>query len=505
MTQPPVTSPSPPPPTFRPSRNPIVRLVLWFTEPSMIKGIAVGIVIALLGGVALKLNAAWYIAMGLLLLIAALIFGAVVGHYIFEAKRKRLQRQGLEMLRQAGSELPGLGDELAVVVLQRDTSHLPGIWDRLRRIRPAVEEVAGLGLAAFFRMAALSALFAVLGSAISFAVFLTSYMQVERMTEQNELVRAQTALTEEQLRFEKQRQAVEISLSIADRRQITARELFAAIASDPERRAGGGDDRKSLSQSTALLITASIAQLQPYHGVDPLTNNVTEQLKSPEQEQLLRYMAAINIDVSELDLSRAFLDFVDLHNVDLPAIQLPGVSVRRAALYDTKLSGANFALADLSNSQLTRADLSGANFTDAKLGGAVLVDAILSDANLVRADLSGANMKKAVLKQAQLGSARLSGVDFTQCDLTAADLTDADLALADLGALDKTPTVPKIRAAANWWLAVYTDDYAAKLGVSPDQLAKNREALTRLRAAAGPEAAAAIVAEVKAASPKAPG
>ena len=68
-----------------------------------------------------------------------------------------------------------------------------------------------------------------------------------------------------------------------------------------------------------------------------------------------------------------------------------------------------------------------------------------------------------------------------------------------------TPTVPKIRGAANWWLAVYTDDYAAKLGVSPDQLAKNREALTRLRAAASPEAAAAIVAEVKAASPKAPG
>ena len=179
-------SSTPPPPSFRPSRNPIVRMILWITEPSMIKGIAVGIVIALLGGVALKLNAAWYIAMGLLLLIAALIFGAVVGHYIFEAKRKRLQRKGLEMLRQAGSELPGLGDELAVVVLQRDTTHLPGIWDRLRRMRPAVEEVAGLGLAAFFRMAALSALFAVLGSAISFAVFLTSYMQVERMTEQNE-------------------------------------------------------------------------------------------------------------------------------------------------------------------------------------------------------------------------------------------------------------------------------------------------------------------------------
>lgn len=479
-------------------------MILWFTEPSMIKGMAVGIVLALLGGVALKLDAAWYIAMGMLLVIAALIFGAVIGHYVFEAKRKRLQRHGLDMLRQAGSELPGLGDDLAVVVLNRDTSHLPGVWERLRRMRPVVEEIAGLGLAAFFRVSALSALFAVLGSAISFAVFLTSYMQVERMTEQNELVRAQTKLTQQQLDFEERRQKVEISLSIADRRQITARELFAAIASDPDRRGGTRDERKRLSESTELLISASVAQLQPYHGVDPLTNDVSTTLKSPEQEQLLRYLAAINADVSEIDLSRAYLDYVELYNVDLPQIQLPGVKLRFAALYDTKLAGANFALADLSNSQFTRSDLAGANLSDAKLREAVLYNAVLTDANLVRADLSRANLKEAVLRQTQLGSANLQGVDFTQCDLSTADLTDADIALADLSALSKTPTVPKVRAASAWWLAVYADDYAAKLGLAADQLAKNREALTRLRAATSPEAAAAVVAELKAASPKPP-
>lgn len=499
---PPVTSPSSPPP-FRPSRNPIVRLVLWFTEPSMIKGMAVGVVLALLGGVALKLDAAWYIASGLMLVIAALIFGAVVGHYLFEARRKRLQRHGLEMLRQAGGELPALGDELAVVVLQRDMSHLPGIWERLRRMRPAVEEVAGLGLAAFFRMAALSALFAVLGSAISFAVFLTSFMQVERMTEQNELIKVQTKLTQDQLAFEEKRQAVEIALSIADRRQTTAREVFAAIANDPGR--AGDDGRKGLTQGTRLLITATVSQLQPYKGVDPIDNNVTHQVKSPEQEQVLRYLSAVNVDVSELDLSRAFLDHVDLHSTELPQIQLPGVSIQQAALYDAKFPGANLALADLSITQLARTDLSGANLTDAKLVDAVLVDAVLTDANLVRADLTRANLRKAVLKQAQLGSANLGGADFTQCDLASTDLTDADLALADLSALDRTPLVPKTRAAAHWWLAVYSDDYAAKLGVSPDQNAKNREAMTRMRAAATPADALAIVAEAKRAAPNAPG
>lgn len=499
---PPVTSPSPPPP-FRPSRNPIVRLVLWFTEPSMIKGMAVGVVLALLGGVALKLDAAWYIASGLMLVLAALVFGAVVGHYLFEARRKRLQRHGLAMLRQAGSELPGLGDELAVVVLQRDMSHLPSVWDRLRRLRPAVEEVAGLGLAAFFRMAALSALFAVLGSAISFAVFLTSFMQVERMTEQNELIKVQTDLTIKQLEFEEKRQAVEIALSIADRRQTTAREVFAAIANDPGKE--NENDRKRLTQGTRLLITATVSQLQPYKGVDPVTNSVTPDIKSPEQEQVLRYLSAVNVDVSEIDLSRAFLDHVDLHSTELPQVQLPGVSIRQAALYDAKFPGANLALADLSISQLARTDLSGANLTDAKLADAVLVDAVLTDANLVRADLTRANLRKAVLKQAQLGSANLSGVDFTQCDLASVDLTDADLALADLSAVDRTPLVPKIRAAASWWLGVYSDDYAAKLGVSPAQNAKNRETLTRLRAAPSLDAAKAILAEAKAAAPNAPG
>ncbi|MFY0536608.1 pentapeptide repeat-containing protein [Nannocystis pusilla] len=498
-----MTSPSSPPP-FRPSRNPIVRLVLWFTEPSMIKGMAVGVVLALLGGVALKLDAAWYIASGLMLVLAALVFGAVVGHYLFEARRKRLQRHGLDMLRQAGSELPGLGDELAVVVLQRDMSHLPSVWDRLRRLRPAVEEVAGLGLAAFFRMAALSALFAVLGSAISFAVFLTSFMQVERMTEQNELIRVQTDLTIKQLEFEKKRQAVEIALSIADRRQTTAREVFAAIANDPGK-GTNSDGRKDLTQGTRLLITATVSQLQPYKGVDPVENNVTDQIKSPEQEQVLRYLSATNVDVSEIDLSRAFLDHVDLHSTELPQVQLPGVSIRQAALYDAKFPGANLALADLSISQLARTDLSGANLTDAKLADAVLVDAVLTDANLVRADLTRANLRKAVLKQAQLGSANLSGVDFTQCDLASVDLTDADLALADLSAVDRTPLVPKVRAAASWWLAVYSDDYAAKLGVSPAQNAKNREALTRMRAATTLDAARAILAEAKAAAPNAPG
>ncbi|MBZ5707982.1 pentapeptide repeat-containing protein [Nannocystis pusilla] len=499
-----MTSPSSPPP-FRPSRNPIVRLVLWFTEPSMIKGMAVGVVLALLGGVALKLDAAWYIASGLMLVLAALVFGAVVGHYLFEARRKRLQRHGLDMLRQAGTELPGLGDELAVVVLQRDMSHLPGIWERLRRIRPAVEEVAGLGLAAFFRMAALSALFAVLGSAISFAVFLTSFMQVERMTEQNELIKVQTDLTIKQLEFEEKRQAVEIALSIADRRQTTAREVFAAITNDPSKGSTSDSDRRNLTQGTRLLITATVSQLHPYKGVDPVNNSVTEQIKSPEQEQILRYLSAVNVDVSEIDLSRAFLDHVDLHSTELPQLQLPGVSIKQAALYDAKFPGANLALADLSVSQLARTDLSGANLTDAKLVDAILVDAVLTDANLVRADLTRANLRKAVLNKAQLGSANLAGVDFAQCDLASADLTDADLALADLSALDRAPLVPKIRAAASWWLAVYSDDYAAKLGVSPDQNARNREALTRMRAAPTVDEARAIVAEAKRAAPSAPG
>ena len=501
----PVPSVSPPAKEFRPSRNPIVRLLLWATEPSMIKGMAMGVVLALVISVAFRLEAMWFIASSILTLLITCLFGVLIGHYVFENRRKKLQRVGLQMLRQAGGELPGLSERLINLVWTRDRSHIAEVWEHLRRIRPAAEEIAGLSIAAAFRVMAMSTLFAVLGGAISFAVFLTSYMQVERMDFQNKLIGQQIDQTRAQMEFAASAQAIDVALSIAERRQITIRELLAVVNNDGKPGAG----KRTLTAPTANLIAIAVDQLEPYAGltVDHKTgqNTISPQVKSPEQEQLLRYLAATDVDFAGLDLSRAFLDHADLHDVDLSQIVLPRVSLRQAQLYDAKLVGASLAGADLTLAALARTDLSGSNLAAASLHRANLVGANLTAANLTNADLSAAVVSDAVLKQAQLGRAVLHGARLDKCDLTNADLVEADFAFADLREA-ALPQVPNVRKAAFWWLGLYPPDYAAKLGLGAEAQQRNKAGFDRIHAAPplGPAEIAAVVAELKAAAPSAP-
>jgi len=468
----------------------------------MIKGMALGVVLAFVISVAFRLESMWFVVSSVLTLMITCMFGVLIGHYVFEHRRKRLQRQGLAVLREAGGELPGLGERLLSLAWTRDHNQLPDLWERLRRIRPAAEELAGLTIAAAFRVMAMSTLFAVLGGAISFAVFLTSYMQVERMDAQNTLIATQIEQTGEQMKFAALSQQIDVALSIAERRQVTIRELFAVINNDS--RPGN-----KLGKQTANLIAVAVDQLQPYVGVtvDPETgeNKMSTAVQSPEQEQLLRYLAAANVDFTELDLSRAFLDHADLHGVELAHVQLPRVRMRRAQLFDATLTGANLAGVDLTLAVLSRADLGGSNLATAVLHKANLAEANLSDANLADADLSAAVLTRAVLKQAQLGRAVLHGARLTGCNLASADLTDSDLALADLSEA-ALPPVPKVRAAAYWWLGVYAPDFAAKLGLDAAAQQRNRAALDRIHAAPLDAAGiAAQVQELKAAAPSAPG
>lgn len=506
---PPEPRPSTPVPSaskpYRPSRNPIVRLILWFTEPSMLKGMALGVVFALVISVAFKLESMWFVVSSMVTLVLTCLLGILIGNYVFERRRKRLQAHGMAMLREAGGELSGLSQRIMAMVWSRDLAALPQVWEHLRRMRPAAEEIAGLSFAAVFRVMAMSTLFAVLGGAISFAVFLTSYMQVERMDAQNQLIARQLEQADRQMQLDDQQQKIAVALSIAERRQATAREILGVINSD---RSPTQDGKRGLSPTTANLITIAISQLGPYKGVnvDFTTNEniLSAELRSPEQEQLVRYLAAMNVDFSDIDLSPAYLAHVQISGADLSRIQLPRVRMPSATMYDARLSGANLVGTDLSLSLLARSDFTAANMASAVLHRANLTDAVLAEANLTNADLSGAVLKKAVFKQTQLAGALLHGANLAQADLSGADISEADLALADLESAT-LPAVPTVRSAGFWWLGVYAPDYAAKLGLNDADQQRNRDALARLRAAANAPAVAAVVQELKAAAPSPPG
>ncbi len=122
--------------------------------------------------------------------------------------------------------------------------------------------------------------------------------------------------------------------------------------------------------------------------------------------------------------------------------------------------------ADLRYGVLVHADLRYTDLRGAVLMHASLVDADLVDADLRYADLRGVNLHYANLSQTDLREADLREADFARVSLFRAKLSRADLREARLS-LATGLTVDQIKAARDWELAMYSDDFRAQLGLPP--------------------------------------
>ena len=140
------------------------------------------------------------------------------------------------------------------------------------------------------------------------------------------------------------------------------------------------------------------------------------------------YLANINLsfaslfsnDLSNTILSNANLSDANLANADLSGADMTGADLSGAQLSIADLTGAilfgtNFSGADLSGANLEYADLSGSDLTGANLSGAYLLNADLSGAYLLNADLFDANLSYAYLTGANLLGANLSGASINCC------------------------------------------------------------------------------------------
>jgi uncharacterized protein YjbI with pentapeptide repeats/uncharacterized protein YneF (UPF0154 family) len=518
--------PSKPPSPAEPKllrRGALLRLFLWITEPTLIKGMALGVVLSLVVTVGSKLDAVWYVASGLLLIAVAMIFGVIIGHYVFESRKKRLQKNALGLLADASTVLPAATEDLLALAQTHDRHHLHALWARLTRIKPTLRELSGLLFAMIFRVMAMSTLIAVLGGAISFAVFLATYLQVERMGEQNKLLENQNAMVEEEIKLvRKQMKAddaarkVDLSLSIAAQRQAVVLGLIDAIdaeiallkADDVGRGEGLGYVRpgssKKIEISTGMYrrIQRTLSQLDPYRVVVPETMTVDDTLRSPEQELLIHYLESSTIDLTRLSLRRAYFVGADLSELEIGEIDLNESRFDGAVMTRCDLSDAYLEQASLRRIEAARASFSGAHMAKANLERAALSGADLSGADLAGADLSFATLRQGTLENADLSGASLAGAILAQADMSGRlKLSGTDLTGADLSEIDKAPRESAIKSAKNWELAVYSDALAKELGIDDARHAANKKAVAGMREAESPEAAAKILGELRGPAP----
>ena len=149
----------------------------------------------------------------------------------------------------------------------------------------------------------------------------------------------------------------------------------------------------------------------------------------PAQGQPLRDPKSITIEDISLD------DFLKLHKQGLmeaiPSTQVEVDSEVVAIQIDYFLKQEGYSIdflkeVDLSNTDLSRADLRFLNMKEAILKGSDLSKADLSFTNLKEADLTGALLVKADLKRSSLKEASVEEADFSHAILEGADMHEAE-------------------------------------------------------------------------------
>ncbi len=137
-------------------------------------------------------------------------------------------------------------------------------------------------------------------------------------------------------------------------------------------------------------------------------------------------------DLSGADLASEVLVNVDFSEVNLSRANLSEANLFRANLSEANLFRANLSEANLSEANLSEANLSEANLSEANLPGANLSGVDLSYADLSRADLSYADLSRADLSYADLSYTDLSYADLSNANLSSVDLSNANLSGANL-------------------------------------------------------------------------
>jgi len=210
------------------------------------------------------------------------------------------------------------------------------------------------------------------------------------------------------------------------------------------------DDRDTIAE----ILTAFVRQRSPWPPSQP--GQYREDFPLGQQPELRRRAAdiqaaltvlgrgsftregALQLNLAVVDLRKAALDNAHLEGANLGGAHLEGASLRGAhlagaGLHAAHLEGASLGLAHLQGANLAGAHLQGADLIGAHLERATFYYTHLEGAFLIDAYLEGAFLNWAILKATDLRGAGLGGADLRGAGLGGADLRGADLGGANLG------------------------------------------------------------------------
>lgn len=160
-----------------------------------------------------------------------------------------------------------------------------------------------------------------------------------------------------------------------------------------------------------MLISMAIDQRAPLGSAEELLRRYAA------GEREFRFAQLHGEELSNVNLSGAWLCETDFGEAALCGADLHGANLNSASFFHTDLNGADLHDAELCCVGFHEADLRDANLTGANLEAADLSQACLRGANLTGAELEGANFTGANLEAVAFGGARLYHTVLSDVDL----------------------------------------------------------------------------------------
>ena len=168
-------------------------MLSWITTPTVLHGFVIGVFFSLLTALTWQLSLSRYVAAIFLASAFLLSAGALVGTLFFKRYVSKVTSTVSEpitsTLSRVISNLGNRDKDARRAALSKSLSDLTKNADQL------LKSV----LAAAMRFFAIGRLFALVGVIVSFSVFLATYMQVERLAEQNSLIQLQSLSAHQQI------------------------------------------------------------------------------------------------------------------------------------------------------------------------------------------------------------------------------------------------------------------------------------------------------------------
>ena len=346
-----------------------------YFDASAFRGIVLGITISIIFAVIFYLENFLIVLSLLLAILIILVIGMLIGSYFVKRNSKNLEQS----LNYTKGSFNTFLYEVIKAFRNKDSNEqqLKNVISN-SHIETHMSSVLGLLIGAVSRFISIGALISVLGGMVSLAIFVVTYMQVERLDNQNSLLNKQNDKID-----------IQSNLLEAERRSSVhlLTDLYEKIGE--EIKSQEKDSNLILSQPIISQIVSTSHYLRPYRYLEGDT--LTSFVASPEKGQLFIYLTSLGLNSMMLssiikmsNFDNMLVENYNFDNLYLNNVQFDNLILNTVSFENSKLDHVSFENAKMNYFRIDNCSLNSSTISGT---GIITFNDTRGDVRIVNSEL----------------------------------------------------------------------------------------------------------------------